>query len=676
MKKNLTWILIVAVFFAYAASTLRTKKDKSAFRLQDFASIPVVLGGRIQPLDSVARNSLLIIRNNTSVPLEGNTLDGRWGSFEELEAQGEKFFTERKWYQFTKHPKKLAPIEWLLEVGTKPELADQRYIFAINHPDLKSKYKLDEQGLDRSGLTYYRYADLGTNRESIMQDARAAGAKKSEERDQYEKAVNNLANSMVIYERLKNSFQPESTHNFAADLVEYQKLTESGRQAMMEQQAGQEFDETVFNKFFQFARVYAFMGEMAYPLIIPPPSGDHDRDHWQNVGSALLETARTDKIHPVVPIFAGMTTGYQNSKAADFNAAVVDYKNWMQQQGFEQELRKGRSELYFNNFAPFKTSIAIYIFAFLLIVAYLIVPSPTLWNASFALVGLSFIIHSSGLIFRMVLEGRPPVTNLYSSAVFIGWGTVVIGMIIERVWKNGLGLLVSSFIGVVTLIIAHNLSLGGDTMEMLQAVLDTNIWLATHVVVITLGYSAMFLAGLFGIVYLFLGVFTQKLTENVSGGSTPLHKAIAKIVFGIVCFATLFSFVGTVLGGIWADQSWGRFWGWDPKENGALLIVLWCAVILHARLGGLIREKGLMVCAIFGNIITAFSWFGVNMLGIGLHSYGFMDAAFKWLMIFNATQLFCIALAFIPQEYWRSQLPGLGKAKTPGASGKARPKTA
>ena len=107
------------------------------------------------------------------------------------------------------------------------------------------------------------------------------------------------------------------------------------------------------------------------------------------------------------------------------------------------------------------------------------------------------------------------------------------------------------------------------------------------------------------------------------------------MVYGIVCFATLFSFVGTVLGGIWADQSWGRFWGWDPKENGALLIVLWNAIILHARWGGLVRERGLMNLAIFGNIVTAFSWFGVNMLGIGLHSYGFMDAAFKWLMLFN-----------------------------------------
>ena len=153
------------------------------------------------------------------------------------------------------------------------------------------------------------------------------------------------------------------------------------------------------------------------------------------------------------------------------------------------------------------------------------------------------------------------------------------------------------------------------------------------------------------IIYILLGLFTPLLSmklvtrrrarcvastnESEASRSTPdIGKALAKMVYGIVCFATLFSFVGTVLGGIWADQSWGRFWGWDPKENGALLIVLWNAIILHARWGGLMRERGIMNLAVFGNIVTSFSWFGVNMLGIGLHSYGFMDAAFKWLMIF------------------------------------------
>src|SRR6185503_5162563 len=146
------------------------------------------------------------------------------------------------------------------------------------------------------------------------------------------------------------------------------------------------------------------------------------------------------------------------------------------------------------------------------------------------------------------------------------------------------------------------------------------------------------------IIYIFLGFFTpqlkQKLTQGTGGnapsaGGMELGKALGKMVYAIVCFAALFSFVGTVLGGIWADQSWGRFWGWDPKENGALLIVIWNVLILHARWGGLVRERGLMGLAVFGNIVTSFSWFGVNMLGIGLHSYGFMDAAFKWLMLFD-----------------------------------------
>jgi ABC-type transport system involved in cytochrome c biogenesis permease subunit len=133
-----------------------------------------------------------------------------------------------------------------------------------------------------------------------------------------------------------------------------------------------------------------------------------------------------------------------------------------------------------------------------------------------------------------------------------------------------------------------------------------------------------------------------------------LGKSITRMIYGIICFATLFSFVGTVLGGIWADQSWGRFWGWDPKENGALIIVLWNALILHARWGGLVRDGGLANLAIVGNIVTAWSWFGVNMLGIGLHSYGFTSAAFMWLVAFGSSQLLLIGLGLLPRQYWRS----------------------
>ena len=268
-------------------------------------------------------------------------------------------------------------------------------------------------------------------------------------------------------------------------------------------------------------------------------------------------------------------------------------------------------------------------------------------RSAFALLGLAFVIHTAGLVFRMYLEGRPPVTNLYSSAIFVGWGAVVLGMILEKIFKGGIGLVAAAFIGFVTQIIAHHLSLSGDTMEMLQAVLDTNIWLATHVVVIVTGYSSMFVAGLLAIIYILRGFFTKTLSPETA-------KSLTRMVYGIVCFATLFSFVGTILGGIWADQSWGRFWGWDPKENGALLIVIWCAIVLHARWGGFVKERGLMAMAIVGNIITSISWFGVNMLGIGLHSYGFMDKAAFWLITFIVSQVLIMALAMLPPRFWAS----------------------
>jgi ABC-type transport system involved in cytochrome c biogenesis permease subunit len=204
----------------------------------------------------------------------------------------------------------------------------------------------------------------------------------------------------------------------------------------------------------------------------------------------------------------------------------------------------------------------------------------------------------------------------------------------------------ASTIGFVTLLIAHNLQLDGDTLEMLRAVLDTNVWLATHVVAVTLGYSSVALAGFLGIIYIFRGLFTTSFDEGTAS-------SLGRMMYGIVCFATLFSFVGTILGSIWADQPWGRFWGWDPKENGALLIVLWNAIILHSRWGGFIRERGLAVMSVFGNIVVSLSWFGVNMLGVGLHSYGFMDSAFGTLMTFIAGQLVIMALGMIPLKHWR-----------------------
>ena len=174
-------------------------------------------------------------------------------------------------------------------------------------------------------------------------------------------------------------------------------------------------------------------------------------------------------------------------------------------------------------------------------------------------------------------------------------------------------------------------------MAVQQAVLDTQFWLATHVTCITLGYATTFLAGLFGVVFVLQGVLTESQTPEI-------RRTVSRVIYGITCFAMFFSFVGTVLGGLWADDSWGRFWGWDPKENGALMIVLWNALVLHSRWGGLVRERGLACLSVFGNAVTAWSWFGVNELSVGLHTYGFTEGRAMWLILFVGSQLAIIGI--------------------------------
>jgi ABC-type transport system involved in cytochrome c biogenesis permease subunit len=189
----------------------------------------------------------------------------------------------------------------------------------------------------------------------------------------------------------------------------------------------------------------------------------------------------------------------------------------------------------------------------------------------------------------------------------------------------------------------------GDTMHVLQAVLDTQFWLSTHVITVTLGYGATFLAGvlgIFSIVHRIAGRWTTSTPEQRLA-ARQYEDQLYRMTYGVVCFALFFSFIGTVLGGLWADDSWGRFWGWDPKENGALMIVLWNAAALHARWDRWLGPRGFALFAIGGNIITAWSWFGTNQLGIGLHSYGFTSGVLMLLAGFVASQLLLIAAGWL-----------------------------
>ena len=115
--------------------------------------------------------------------------------------------------------------------------------------------------------------------------------------------------------------------------------------------------------------------------------------------------------------------------------------------------------------------------------------------------------------------------------------------------------------------------------------------------------------------------------------------------------ALFFMLFGTILGGIWADQSWGRFWGWDPKENAALLIVMWQVLIIHLRTTGTIKSLEFALGMIISNIFLVFGWFGVNLLGEGLHSYGFTDSIATNIALFILFELwFAIAIYFLIKD--------------------------
>jgi ABC-type transport system involved in cytochrome c biogenesis permease subunit len=268
-------------------------------------------------------------------------------------------------------------------------------------------------------------------------------------------------------------------------------------------------------------------------------------------------------------------------------------------------------------------------------------------RTAFALIAFTLVVHTWAIWARMAISGRPPVTNLYTTAIFIGWATVLFGLVFEGMYKIGVGNVLASVTGWATLLIAHGIAGDGDTFTVLQAVLDTQFWLATHVVTINLGYATTFVSGTLGILYVLRGLFTPSLTPEIG-------KSIARMIYGTLCFGMFFSFVGTVLGGLWGDDSWGRFWGWDPKENGALMIVLWTALVLHARWDGMVKDRGLAVLAIGGNIWTAWSWFGVNQLGVGLHSYGSTEGTLQKLGLFVLSQFIIIGLGMLPKSCWWS----------------------
>jgi ABC-type transport system involved in cytochrome c biogenesis permease subunit len=275
-------------------------------------------------------------------------------------------------------------------------------------------------------------------------------------------------------------------------------------------------------------------------------------------------------------------------------------------------------------------------------------------------------LHVSGVVWRCVLRGRPPVSTLYETILFISGVAVMVALLTEFLNRRRIAVAFAAVIGAVGLFFAWRFEAkdafdsGTDTMPKLRAVLDTNFWLATHVTTVTIGYSAGLLAAFIAYVYVIGQLF------GIRRGDTDFYKNVVRMVYGVLCFGLLFSVVGTILGGIWANESWGRFWGWDPKENGALMICLWELAVLHGRMGGYLRDLGLCAGAIVTGGIVAFSWWHVNLLGTGLHSYGFTHGIAGRLYMFYAFEallLFAALYIWLDRRAEKRELQGSLKAK-------------
>ncbi len=344
-----------------------------------------------------------------------------------------------------------------------------------------------------------------------------------------------------------------------------------------------------------------------------------------------------------------MRDAYINQNPEAFNASVSEFNSFIKKEMEGDENLKGyifrsKAELFYNKLDPFYRASIFYGLGLLLILVYLIISKPWLYKLANLSLLLGFALNFFGLIIRIIISHRPPITNLFETFVFVAFMATLLGIILEKFNKKGMGTLSATITGLLMLLISNNFISDGDTLAVLVAVLRSNFWLSTHVITINLGYAGIVLSGVIGHFYLI-----KLLSKNPEKSDL---KNLIKMIYATQAFGIIFTFLGTMLGGIWADQSWGRFWGWDPKENGALLIVLWSAVIFHARFGGIVRDLGFAVGSIIGIPVVMLAWFGINLLGIGLHSYGFISGIAYSLAAYMLGQflLLLILLYFIEKK--------------------------
>ncbi|MGH7193236.1 MAG: cytochrome c biogenesis protein, partial [Candidatus Saccharimonadales bacterium] len=493
----------------------------------------------MKPLDTLARNALRVLSDRDYFTIK----------------EEKKRPAFMRWLGYKDEVEKKQPaIRWLLDLVTDAPGIENHEVVRIQSPEVLQLLDLES----RHGFRY-SLAEIGPKYGEFRKQAALAHEVKPADRDGFQKKIAELERRLHIVSVLRLAFDPPRLNG------------ETGREEL--QQILMQQKELIDGA--------------NLPLAIPPA---HAEGQWLPYGAAwtvawLQAQKMGEQPHQAVVAFSSVLNSYAKNDVPGFNRAVEKYRSllraWTRKNApankansLDEAMPTRREkdaardydeskvdfEASFNQFSPFMVCEVLYIAAFLLAAAAWLGWTAPLTRSAFWLMALTLVVHTAALVSRIYISGRPPVTNLYSAAVFIGWGAVVLGLILEWIFKLGIGNVVAAVAGFTTLLIAGFLGSDGDTFTVLQAVLDTQFWLATHVVCITLGYATTFVAGILGLIYVLSGVFTRALTND-------LRRDLTRMTYGVLCFAVFFSFVGTVLGGLWAYDSWGRFWGWDPKEN-------------------------------------------------------------------------------------------------------------
>lgn len=337
------------------------------------------------------------------------------------------------------------------------------------------------------------------------------------------------------------------------------------------------------------------------------------------------------KVNAAMLGYQTLITSYRERDAGKFTAACREFREAMARMtavSYPDPAAVAR-EIHYNRLRPFAWAWVFYLLA--LLSGLLAFRSKSAWPFApawaFFLAGLAMNVY--GFVLRCWIAGRPPVSNMYESVIWVGFGIVFFGLVFELRHRPRYYLLSGAAGGFLCLVLMDLLPVfsGKPTVSgfdpsigPLVPVLRDNFWLTVHVLSITLSYSAFALAWLLG--------HATMLKHIANPGAESEHHQMHQYLYRVIQIGVLLLATGTILGGVWAYYSWGRFWGWDPKETWAFIALLCYLVVLHGRFTGYWGNFGLSVGALVCFQAVVMAWYGVNfVLGKGLHSYGFGEGA-------------------------------------------------